>query len=360
MIKICFLCGEIFGWGKYGGFGFVTRKIGSELVKRGLIVYAIVPLGKSQRLVENLDGIKVFGYPGGDWKKLVEILKECDADIYHSEEPNYATYLAQKIHPEKKHVITFQDPRNLKDWTIEFVYSDFSKKRAFPGMLFFEWAYNPFIRIAVKRADALFCQAKYVILKCKKLYGLKKNPQFLPNPVDIPEKEIRKAEEPTVLYLGRWDKRKRPEYFIELAKYFPEVNFLMAGNPEATIIKKYNNLPSNIKILGLLYGEKKKEILEKSWILVNPAIRECLPVAYLEALSYKCAILSYTNPDGFASNFGYWVKKGGPSDFIRGLKSLLENDDWKKKGEAGYKYVKTVHETKKVIDQHIKIYRELL
>jgi hypothetical protein len=53
-------------------------------------------------------------------------------------------------------------------------------------------------------------------------------------------------------------------------------------------------------------------------------------VSFLEACAYKCAILSCNNPDEFAENFGHYVRK---DDFTTGLKTLLENDAWKQKGE---------------------------
>jgi len=61
-VKICFLCVEIFAWGKFGGFGRSTRVIGRELVKRGVEVTAIVPQRKGQGPVEMLDGIRYWAF----------------------------------------------------------------------------------------------------------------------------------------------------------------------------------------------------------------------------------------------------------------------------------------------------------
>ena len=85
-----------------------------------------------------------------------------------------------------------------------------------------------------------------------------------------------------------------------------------------------------------------------------------MPVSFLEACAHQCAILSHENPDNFAKNFGYHAKKGNLQDFVNGLKWLLENDRWRELGIKGYEYVKRVHEFNKVIDLHIKNYREIL
>ncbi len=64
-MKICLICVEIFAWGKYGGFGRAARTIGREIVKQGHTVCAVVPRRKGQGEEEDLDGIKVFGFPNG-------------------------------------------------------------------------------------------------------------------------------------------------------------------------------------------------------------------------------------------------------------------------------------------------------
>lgn len=86
-------------------------------------------------------------------------------------------------------------------------------------------------------------------------------------------------------------------------------------------------------------------------------MRECLPVSFLEAAAYKCAILSNNNPDNFAENFGYHAKT---EDFGEGLRFLLEGDVWREKADKGFEYVKKTHELSLSIDQHIRIYSELL
>ncbi len=61
-MKVCFLCTEIFAWGKFGGFGRATRTIGRELVKRGVEVTVIVPRRQNQKPIEMLDGMRILGF----------------------------------------------------------------------------------------------------------------------------------------------------------------------------------------------------------------------------------------------------------------------------------------------------------
>lgn len=359
-MHICFVCVEIFAWGKYGGFGRATRTIGRELVKRGIQVTAIVPRRQNQAAVEWVDGIRVLGFNMRNIPEMLKIYKDCDADIYHSEEPSFGTYLVQRFHPDKKHIITFRDTRLFSDWITELRLPSLSK----PQVLF-NWFYedNFFVRHAVRKADKTFIAAKLLQDRVIKKYRLRDRPEFLPTPVLIPEK-IEKDTQPTVCYIARWDRRKRPVLLIELAKSFPYVHFIIAGSSrdkkfDAFLRGEFSKLP-NVELTGFINqfeSAKLSEILSKSWILINTAAREGLPNSFIEACAYKCAILSAVNPDEFSSRFGYHSSK---DDFFQGLDFLLQNDTWRKLGENGYKYVKDTFNLETAINQHIKIYNDQL
>lgn len=359
-MKVCFICVEIFAWGKYGGFGRATRIICRELVKRGIEVFAVVPRRKGQKPVEELDGITVLSFPlYFPWASR-ELCRICNSDIYHSQEPSFGTYLAMKEMPNRKHVVTFRDPRDIEDWKIEFQLRSLSKLRVLANYLYED---NFLVKRAVQDADSVFSAAKHLVSKIKSKYGLKSDPCFLPTPVAIPDK-IQKAITPTVCFLARLDRRKRPEIFFQLAKKFPHIKFIAVGKSrdekwDSYLRKTYSNLP-NLEMTGFIdqfSSPLHSNILEKSWVMVNTATREALPNAFLEAAAHRCAILSAVDPDGFASQFGYYAKD---DDFSKGLDFLLENQRWKERGERGYEHVKETFEINRAIDQHITIYVKIL
>ncbi len=186
----------------------------------------------------------------------------------------------------------------------------------------------------------------------------------MPTPITISNGYFQKSSKPTVILVGRWDRRKRPEIFFELARKFPDVIFIAAGESQdkardQVLRNQYGGL-HNLKMPGLLdqfSGNHLAKLYEKSWILVNTSTREGLPNAFLEAMAHKCAIVSHVNPENTASRFGYHVKDG---NFEKGLTSLLLNSRWIKKGEAGSVYVKENYDFKKAIDAHINVYENLL
>lgn len=360
-LHVCLTCIELFGFGMYGGFGKATRIIGRELVRRGVNVTVVVPrrANDSSDPVE-MDGMRVRRFdPRKPWT-AVEIYRSLDADVYHSQDTWLGTWLAMKAAPDRPHMITFRDPHDGTDWKIETRHS--------PGNRIGWWKYrlsmdNPFVRAAVKRADALHCAAQFLIPKAIRKYGLGSAPAFLPTPVSVPD-EVVKAERPTVCFVARWDKRKRPEDFFALAKEFPEVDFIAVGGcmdrgRERELRKIAAGIP-NLELTGIIdqfRGEELQKILSKSWILVNASPREGLPNAFIEAAAYRCAILSRRNPDGFASRFGHHA---ADDDLAAGLRALLINDRWKALGQRGYAYVNETFEMNRSIDAHLRAYQQVM
>lgn len=359
-MRVCLISVEIFAWGKYGGFGRATRLIGRELAKRGVDVYAIVPRRADQRPVENLDGIQVLSYPPQKWLSSVALYKEVNADIYHSMEPSLGTFLAQKASPTAKHLVTFRDPRDIHDWLIEFKLPSLNSLQVLSNWIYED---NWLVTHAVRQADACFTTAHCLIPKTKKKYHLNREPEFLPTPVAIPA-DIIKSDEPTVCYVARLDRRKRPELFLDLAKSFPEVKFLVAGksrNPEweKYLRQKYTGYP-NLQFLGFIdqfAGDGLTRLLEKSWVMVNTSAREGLPNSFLEAAAHGCAILSSVNPDDFASRFGFYARG---DDFESRLRALLSGNLWQQRGVLARQEMQSVFSLEKSIENHLTIYKQAL
>lgn len=372
-MRVCFVVSEIFAFGHYGGFGKLTRQIANGLVKRGVEVYLLTPKRPGdQRTIELLDNnVVVIGFPWGI-KRVFSVLslsetkslyKLPEADIYHSEAPSVDSWLAMKHNPKAKQIITFQDPRTFEErWK---VLSLDPEKRRTSNKYRYKFklgVLDIFTKRAVRNADALYCQARFIIPKVVEMFGLDSLPMFLPNPVHIPKRKLKKADTPTVCFLARWDWQKRPEMFLKMSKEFPDVNFIAMGKAHDNVMdealrEKYSDVP-NLEIPGFVTEREKSEILEKSWILLNTSIRECLPVAFLESLAHKTPIISGEDPDSLVSRFG--VKTGHKYvDYRDGLKRLLSSD-WEKLGERGRKYIENTHEYWHVIDMHIKVYRDFL
>ncbi|MGH7499481.1 MAG: glycosyltransferase family 4 protein [Gemmatimonadales bacterium] len=359
-MRVCFLSTEIFAWGKHGGYGRATRTIGRELAQRGVEVFAVVPRRGVQRDVESLDGITVLGYPIMSPWRAAALCREADADVYHSQEPSTATWLAMRAMPDRAHVVTMRDPHTWADWRTELAHPSLSRLQVLANLLYED---NPLVHRAVRRADARFCAADCIREKTRDKYGLGSIPGMLPTPVLVPS-TVRKAAEPTVCYLARWDRRKRPELFLDLVPRFPQVRFIAVGRSrdagyDTQLRATYGHLP-NLELPGFVDqfdSERLSAILSRSWIVANTAAREGLPNAFIEAAAHRCAILSEVDPDGFASSFGARVEGG---DFAAGLRFLLEDDRWRELGVRAGAYAQVTFEMSRAVDRHVEIYAELV
>lgn len=360
-MRVCLICIEMFGSGTYGGFGRATRIIGRELVKRNVETIAIVPRRRHGRQEDyTIEGMGVAHFDPMSIKATIDLYRTCDADIYHSQDTLLSTYLAMRAMPDRAHMVTFRDPMDLRDLAIEFKYGKPHRLGLLKAMFYVE---NPLVRRAIQRADDLNCPAKFLIPKVRKKFNLKSDVYFLPTPVDVPE-TVRKAEKPTVCFIARWDPRKRPELFFELARQFPDVHFVAVGGStdkeRDTYLRRTHSGIPNLEMTGTIdqfETDRLQKILEKSWILVNTSAREGLPETFLEAGAYKCAILSFSDPDQFASKFGYHARDG---NLVKGLSYLLEDDRWKSRGELCYQYVKSVYGTDPAMVAHLDAYERAL
>jgi glycosyltransferase involved in cell wall biosynthesis len=365
--RICFVTKEFFDWGKYGGFGSYVRLLGTELSKRGYEVSAVVPRSENQQAVERVNGVDVYGLPYPTSLKgsvASEILaralaplsySKCRADVYHSINPSFYSLLAQTASPAAKHVIAFCDLRDMRDWKA------ISSSAALVDRIRSSPLESPFMKRIVGQAHGTYALTEFLADKAVKMYGLRCKPPVLYQPVEVPERRMRKSARPTVCFLGRLDPIKRPEIFLEMARQFPKVNFLVMGQTTVPwdyqkLIAPYRHL-KNLKFLGWVFGDEKSKVLEASWVLINTSVHEALPVSFLEAWAHECAVLSGANPDWLVERFGHWARNG---DYAEGLRYLLAGDIWRKLGKGGRGYVETNHDLRSRVDQLIDFYQSIL
>jgi glycosyltransferase involved in cell wall biosynthesis len=97
-----------------------------------------------------------------------------------------------------------------------------------------------------------------------------------------------KFKEPTVLFLGRLEKRKGADFLIRtfdaVKKQVPNVRYIIAGNgKEKKHLEKMAEGTERIIFPGFVKGINKIELLKKSWILAVPSRTEGYGISVLEA-----------------------------------------------------------------------------
>jgi len=361
-VKLCFLVSEYFRWGKHGGYGTSTRLLATELALRGFDVTVLTPRRGEQPADEIVDGVHVIAYPAQNLRQLAHYCRVVAADIYHSHEPSLAAVAARRAMPAARHVITCRDTRLLRDWLIEM--GAWIRDGNYRTLMSFPYENNPWVTHVVREADGVYCPNYFSRELAQRKFGLPEKPGFLPSPIRLPLVAIKKAAVPTVCYVGRWDSRKRPELFLDLAFEFPDVKFVAVGKGRTVkygheLRQRYGALP-NVELTGFIdqfTSPRFFELLSSAWVLVNTSLREGLPRSFMEAAACGCAILSRVDPDDFASRFGF---RADHDNFADGLRWLLANDRWRVLGQAAREYVAGTYELDAAVAAHLEVYAAML
>jgi len=361
-MNICLIASEFLGYGIAGGFGFATRSLGRSLVQRGHLVTVVIPQPVGQMdPVQEIDGLCIRTFPRKRLLHTGALYREIQADMYHSQEPSLSTYLAMRAVPEARHVVTLRDPRDIRDWWIEFMLPSRTRHRLLLTAAFYE---NPWTRKAIRRADKVWVPAKFLVEKAQRHFRLSSPPEFIPTPVSMPQQTCIKNERPTICWVGRIARRKRPEHFLALAGQFPDIEFIMVGDAQERAysdrLLRMGRCLKNLKILPFFdpfLSSDLSEIYADSWMLINTAAREGLPNTFIEAASHGCAIISPNNPDGFAGQFGMHCPA---ENYAKGIETLLHNDLWRTQGEKGRAYVEKTNESERATAIQIAAYEAVL
>lgn len=365
-MRVCLICNQIAAWGKIGGFGTNTRRLGRGLIAEGIDVHVVVPRRKGQGRVEQLDGMTVHGQSNMEVFFGKKIYQDIDADIYHVEEPTICGYWAQIAMPDRIHLVTSMDPREPEDWWIELKNATWIRRMKYPV----QWQYEngPLVHKSVKNAHGVYVEAEFLKPKTRQLYKLQRDPEVLPKPVEIPNGPFLKAKRPLCVFVGRFDPRKRPEMFFHLARRMPDVDFIAVGKAHDDMYQRYLernffNSP-NLEVTGFVdpfRDDKLHQILCKAWILVHPAAREGLPTAFQEASVHEVAILAFVDPANYVSRFGrVAARNGGIESLERELREMIESGEWRDKGKAGREYNLMRHSIAFSVREHMKVYRSYL
>jgi glycosyltransferase involved in cell wall biosynthesis len=361
--SVCILVNQYFGDRKIGGFGSMSRQLAEGLAGRGIKVSVVVPNLSNRKAYELINGVNIYSF---DYKKpwtAASQISEIDADIYHTQNPNPLTIMARKQMPEKKHLVTCCDPRDTGEFFNEFINATFSRKIKIPVNYLLEYL---LVKDSVRKADQVYVPAYFLVEKAQRMFNPPTQVKFLADITHCAEVIPEKKYPIEVLFLGRLDKRKRPEVVFDLMKDFPDIVFNIIGKAEEkkrdnALRSRYAHLP-NVRWHGYInkFEEKKKfdEILAGCTAILNSSSREGLPLTFLEAAGMGCAIISTVNPDSFATRFGSLTTA---ENFRYAIEDLEKNPEkYVNLGKIGHAYIQELYSFSRAIDGHIEEYERII
>lgn len=419
-LRIGFVCNEYFHFDEvngnlkpsnaHGGFGFVTRMKAEYLAKMGYDVHVFIPasnFGENKNYSLEINKVNVHTYMAKENKSniigkalrelhglqeneyLESYLKEIRPDILQSEDTPPADILIKR-NINIPFVMVFQDPFDSYD--VNLLLDSENSYLQIPNSGILGYQLKPenyhfknkflvdmankknFIRpmgnfIKNSKNIKVFSVAKFISEKTKKMFNLPNAPDILFNPIDVLGLKREKYDEPTIVWVARWDPQKRPDMTLLIAKQLPQFKFIMIGTAnrnsahyevvEEYLKKQFSDL-KNLKILGFISEDKKREIIGRSWALLNTSIREGLPSAFEEALAEGTPLVSYVDPDQYVSKFGIKAKSYTVEDFVEAIKNIIKDEGFRDIGLKSIPFIKKNHEIKAVIDRHLQIYKEIL
>ncbi|CAN5799660.1 hypothetical protein BH20GEM1_BH20GEM1_12430 [soil metagenome] len=193
--------------------------------------------------------------------------------------------------------------------------------------------------------------------------------RFLPNPVvERPREPVApRPGRPRIVFLGRLDPVKRPWLFVELARRFEDVDFLMLGDSHVKGPGSWApaNLPANLRLMGHVGGEQKLRLLESASALINTSIHEALPVSFQESLSVGIPIISCTDTERVPSRFGFYVGSwdgdgaAGLDAFEAAVRKVLDDPESAASlGRAGRAWVERTHTRQRFASAFLKLAAE--
>ena len=284
-----------------------------------------------------------------------DLLKNEKFDLLHVHEPEIPMVGAQII--SKAHcpvVATFHalHPETPMGRTIETIRIPFSK--SIFGRL------NAMT--AVSTAAALFVQQR-----------TKKPIIIIPNGVDVSKyRQPRQvAKVPTILYIGRLEKRKGIRYLLKafglLQQVQPTSQLIIAGDGDLrSSLEQYvvNNGIRNVVFKGFVSEAEKIQLLSRATVFCSPALYgESFGIVLLEAMAAGVPIVAGDNP-GYSSvlvDHGKLslVNPRDSQDFARRLDIFLHDQalrqvwlDWATDYVEQFTY-------DKIVDQYEQLYQQL-
>ncbi|MBW2978003.1 glycosyltransferase family 4 protein [Candidatus Woesearchaeota archaeon] len=160
-----------------------------------------------------------------------------------------------------------------------------------------------------------------------------------------------------VLWIGRSDKWKRPDIFLDLAEDFPYEKFIMVL-PKSSQKKFWKNVSKraknieNVEFFENVSFNKINEYFKKAKVFVNTSKYEGFPNTFVQAAKNKTPILSLNvNPDNFLNKYKCGFVCNDNFNLMKNkLDLLLKNKRiYNAFSKNAFDYAKKKHNIKKII-----------
>jgi len=359
-IKICFISSAAYPLfnpkchATFGGAEVDLYLLSKELAKDKNFDVSFIVGDFGQKDKEIKKGVKIFkNYKFNENKiyqmsKLLFKIKEIDANIYFQESASGSTGIISYFCKKKNKIFLYRTASDI-DCNGTFI-----KKNKIEGALY---------RYGIKNSSKIITQNE-------------KNKQQLFNSLSLDSEVVRNIsvklklinhQKGYILWVGRSEKLKNPELFLELAKNFPKEKFVMIA-PKTIFSNKHEieikaKKIKNMRFIHYVPFNLINKYFENAKILINTSDYEGFPNTFVQATSNSVPIISLNvNPDNFLSTYNCgFCAKGDFELMKKQIKRLLKDKKlYEKMSKNAYRYAKNNHDVKRIISEYKKIIKELV
>jgi glycosyltransferase involved in cell wall biosynthesis len=239
--------------------------------------------------------------------------------------------------------------------------------------------------LAIHMADALTAPTYSMASYCQRLLKLSERAiQVLPNTVSVPEDPCNKRQRDTskrrILYVGRLEKRKSPDFLArvipEILGVFPNILFTFIGlddlqGPGKTSMQVYCEsligvgFMERVEFLGKRSHAEVEEYLSASDIFVLPSRFESFGVVYAEAMLHGLPVIACLGAgveEVVPQNVAGFLINHGDVEALRDAILLLLSDECMRRemGEAGREFALSHFSAPVVAEAHEVFYQSLI
>jgi len=310
-----------------GGAEILTHEVTKRWVYSGHEVTLFTSMFPGCKKEETLDGVRVIRSGGrfsvyGEAKKFYSKRFKSERFDLIVDEINTRPFFAHRFIENDEHVVALIHQLAREYWFYELSFPLNVLGYYFEKRWLRKYVSIPTVTVSNstrKDLDALGFKQVFIVP-----VGLNFEPLAKPSP---------KNYNPVIVYAGRLKRTKRPIHalkaFEKVKEELPDAELWIIGDgPIRHELEKMSG--RGTKFYGRLDDSERRRLIEQSWVLVNPGIREGWGLNIIEAnalgvpsVAYSVAGLKDSVQD---HKTGFLVKSGDVHALADGLLTLLTNE----------------------------------
>ncbi|MEM5829584.1 MAG: glycosyltransferase family 4 protein [Candidatus Aenigmatarchaeota archaeon] len=151
------------------------------------------------------------------------------------------------------------------------------------------------------------------------------------------KKPPKKAEKPTIIFVGRMKRAKKPQDVLEAFKIvrrrMSDVRLWMVG--DGYLRRKLEKISTGeVRFFGYLDEKKKIELMKKAWVIVVPGVREGWGQVVTDANALATPAIAYDVPglrDSLKDNYNGMLVENNPKALAQTIIKVLEDEKLRSK-----------------------------